>query len=62
MTNEQKAITYDNCLRESDYLQRENSKIKSEHAGNIPQNLQLVLDKNTARINVLVKTLEGLFS
>lgn len=61
MTNEQKAQLYDTCIRESDLLQRENSKIKSEYAGNIPQNQQSILDSNNARIEVLVKRLESLF-
>lgn len=61
MTNESKAAVYDNCLRESDQLQRENSKIKSEFAGNIPPEQQLILDKNNERINLLVKRLESLF-
>lgn len=62
MTNENKAEIYDNCLRESDRLQRENSKIKSEYAGNIPPEQQLILDRNNQRINLLVKRLESLFS
>jgi hypothetical protein len=62
MTNENKAEIYDNCLRESDQLQRENSKIKSEYAGNIPPEQQLILDRNNERINLLVKRLESLFS
>ena len=62
MTNENKAEIYDNCLRESDQLQRENSKIKSEYAGNIPPEQQLILDRNNERISYLVKRLEGLFS
>lgn len=61
MTNEQKAQLYDTCIRESDLLQRENSKIKSEYAGNIPQHQQSILDSNNARIEVLVKRLESLF-
>lgn len=62
MINENKAIIYDNCLRESDQLQRENSKIKSAFAGNIPPEQQLILDKNNQRIDYLVKKLESLFS
>ena len=61
MTNEQKAQLYDTCIRESDLLQRENSKIKSEYAGNIPQDQQLILDRNNLRIEELVKRLESLF-
>lgn len=62
MTNENKAVIYDECLRESDKLQRENSKIKSEYAGNIPPEQQLILDNNNTRINLLVKKLESLFN
>ena len=62
MTNENKAEIYDNCLRESDQLQRENSKIKSEYAGNIPPEQQLILDRNNERINLLGKRLESLFN
>ena len=62
MTNENKAEIYDNCLRESDQLQRENSKIKSAFAGNIPPEQQLIIDKNNQRIDYLVKKLESLFS
>jgi hypothetical protein len=61
MTNEQKAQVYDECLRESDRLQRENSKLKSEHVGNITPELQKILDKNNAKISELVRRLESLF-
>jgi hypothetical protein len=62
MTNNEKALVYDNCVRESDKLQRENSKIKSDFAGNIPQEQQTILDRNNKRISELVKTLENLFN
>lgn len=62
MTNEQKAMVYDDCIRESERLQRINSKIKSEHATNIPQNLQEEIDRNNVRIDLLVKKLESLFN
>lgn len=62
MTNNEKAVIYDNCVRESDKLQRENSKIKSDYVGNIPQEQQNILDKNNKRISELVKTLENLFN
>lgn len=61
MDNSQKAIIYDDCVRESDRLQRENSKIKSEYVTNIPQHLQEVINKNDAKIASLVGKLEGLF-
>lgn len=61
MDNNQKAVIYDECVRESDHLQRENSRLKSQHAGNIPQPIQEIIDKNDRRIGELVKILEGLF-
>lgn len=62
MTNPERAVIYDECLRESDQLQRTNSKIKSDFAGNIPQHLQEQIYRNEARIGVLVKKLESLFN
>jgi hypothetical protein len=61
MENKDKAVIYDNCLRESDFLQRQNSKLKSDYAGNIPDNIQLIINKNDFRISELVKKLEDLF-
>ncbi len=61
MTKEHKAKMYDEYIRESDFLQRENSKIKSEFVTNIPQDKQDIIDRNNARISVLVKNLENLF-
>ena len=61
MNNQDKAIIYDNCLRESDTLQRQNSKLKSEFAGNIPPNIQEQINKNDKRIAELVLKLENLF-
>lgn len=62
MNNEQKGIIYDDCIRESDRLQRINSKIKSENVGNIPPDLQRVLNENDAKIAFLVNKLNSLFS
>lgn len=62
MTNEEKSVVYDNCLRESDHLQRINSKLKSEYVGNIPPHIQKQIDDNNNRIAVLVKRLENLFN
>jgi hypothetical protein len=61
MTNDEKAAIYDECVRQSDRLQRENSKIKSEHTGNIPPHLEEVIRKNNERIAGLVLKLESLF-
>jgi hypothetical protein len=61
MTNQEKAIIYDECLRESDILQRQNSKLKSEYAGNIPYDIQEQINRNDKRIAQLVSKLESLF-
>lgn len=61
MTNDDKAFIYDECIRESEKLQRINSKIKSEYATNIPQHLQEEIDRNNVKINSLVRKLESLF-
>ncbi len=61
MTNEEKALIYDECLHESDQLQRINSKIKSQYVANIPPHLQEEIEKNNQRIAYLVHRLEGLF-
>jgi len=62
MQNNQKAQIYDDLLYESDKLQRINSRLKSEYAGNIPQHIQEQINRNSARIAILVSTLEGLFN
>ena len=46
MTNQEKAYIYDQCLRDSDRLQRENSKLKSDYVGNIPPDIQKIIDQN----------------
>ena len=61
MDNAQKAIIYDDLVRESDRLQRINSKIKSEYVGNIPPHLQEEINQNNAKIAMLVGKLENLF-
>ena len=62
MTNAEKAVVYDDLLRESDRLQRINSKIKSEHVGNIPPHLQQQIEENNRKIANLVYRLEYLFN
>jgi hypothetical protein len=61
LTIEQKAEIYDECLRESDRLQLENSKIKAQYVVNIPPNMQQIITKNEAKIAILVGKLESLF-
>ena len=40
MTREEKGALYDDYLRQSDVLQRENSKIKSEYVINMPEHVE----------------------
>ena len=61
MSNTEKARIYDDCLRESDRLQREVSKLKSEYSPNIPQHIQTKINENNAKIAQLVTRLESLF-
>jgi hypothetical protein len=61
MNNQDKAMVYDNCLRESDALQRANSKLKSEYVGNIPPHIQEQINRNDKKIAELVSKLENLF-
>jgi len=58
MTNQEKADFYDACIRENDRLLRENSKIKSDFAGNIPPELDLQIKRNEERIALLVGKIE----
>lgn len=60
MNTEEKAQIYDNLIRESDMLQRTNSRLKSEYVGNIPPNIQEQIDANNAKIAILVGRLEDL--
>ncbi len=61
MTTQEKARLYDDYIHESDKLQRENSRIKSENVGNIPPQLQQVIATNEAKIALIVGRLENLF-
>ena len=61
MTREDKGKLYDEYLRESDYLQRENSKLKSEYVVNVPEHIEQRILTNDAKINELVKKIEKLF-
>ena len=61
MDKAQKAMIYDQCIRESDKLQRENSKFKAEYVANIPPHIEKQIKENEARIAVLVGRVESLF-
>ena len=60
MTNQQKAEIYDNLIRESDFLQRTNSKLKSEYVTHIPPHIQNQINANNKKIADLVIKLENL--
>jgi len=62
MNNQEKAVMYDELLRESDKLQRINSKLKSEYVTNIPISIQQQIDENNIKIGKLVKKLENLLN
>jgi hypothetical protein len=61
MTREEKGALYDDYLRESDKLQRENSKLKSEYIVNVPEHIEEKILTNNVKIAELVKKLEKLF-
>jgi hypothetical protein len=61
MTKEEKARLYDEYLRQSDKLQRENSKIKSEYVINMPEHIEEKISSNNVKIAELVRKLEKLF-
>lgn len=61
LSNDEKAKLYDEYVRQSENLQRENSKIKSQFAGNIPVDKQEILDSNNRNIDSIVKKLQDLF-
>ena len=61
LNNDQKAVIYDDCIRETDRLQRVNSRIKSDHTGNIPPVLQKEINENERKIANLIRRVENLF-
>jgi hypothetical protein len=61
MNNQDKALNYDPFIRDSDTIQRENSKLKSQYPINVPDDVQKIIDGNNAKISIIVKKLESLF-
>ena len=61
MTNQEKAVAYDDYLRAFDNRQREISKLKSEYAGNIPDNIELRINDLNKQISNLIIKVENLF-
>ncbi len=60
MTNQDKAALYEELIRESDTLQRANSKLKSEYVTSIPPNIQQIIDNNDKKIATIVGKFEQL--
>lgn len=60
MTTNEKATLYDDYVRQSELLQRSNSKLKSEFPLAMPEDKQKTIDENNVKINSLVKKLEDL--
>ena len=61
MNNIDKAKMYDECIRESDYLQRINSKLKSEYPINMPEHIEVQVNHNNLKIEQIVQRLNNLF-
>lgn len=61
MNNSQKAALYDQWIREAEFIQRENSKLKSENTLNIPPAIQKKISENEKKLNELQKKVSGLF-
>ena len=60
MTNNEKAAIYDELIRESDALQRINSRLKSQYVINIPPDVQETIDNNKKRIDIITRKFEDL--
>lgn len=61
MTNEEKAIIYDDCVRQMEVCQRVISKIKSHHVTSMPAEEQKIINENEKKIAILTGRLESLF-
>lgn len=61
MTREEKGLLYDDYLRQSDKLQRENSALKSQYVVNIPEHIEQMIINNNVKIAEIVRKLENLF-
>ena len=61
MTNDHKAVLYDQYVRESEQLQRINSKLKSDNPINVSEEIQHQIDINNIKIDSLVVKLQSLF-
>jgi hypothetical protein len=60
-SNEDKARMYDTYIAESDRLQRENSRIKSDNISTMTPELEAIIRENESKIAFCVKKLENLF-
>ena len=61
MTNSDKAIVYDNCIRENETLAREISSLKSEFSVNPPPHVAKIIAETEAKMKKVQARLESLF-
>lgn len=61
MTTAQKAELYDNYIYESDKIQREISRLKSQYVTNIPADIEREIAAKQKKITEIVAKVESLF-
>lgn len=61
MTTAEKAQLYDNYIYESDKIQREISRLKSQYVTNIPVEIEREIAAKQRRITEIVAKVESLF-
>jgi len=59
--NENKAVLYDEYVRNGNRLEREISKLKSDYVTNIPEHIQKEIDGKKAELVIWTKKLENLY-
>ena len=61
MDNNEKAVLYDQYVREANRLQSEITSLKAKYVLNIPEEIQKKINFNNQRINELEKKLINLY-
>ena len=61
LTQEEKGRLYEQYVNQAAVLERENSKLKSQHVINIPQYVQKILNENGDKIANYQRLLNDLF-
>jgi len=61
LTQEEKGRLYEQYVNQAAVLERENSKLKSQHVINIPQDVQKILNENGNKIANYQRLLNDLF-